>query len=210
MKNIYLFFVKLALKLHNFSVNLVDRLAIKLEGGLHPKHRLTDYHAFFLSNIGKDDVVLDLGCGNGALTHDLAIKCKFVVGVDLNPVNIKYAKEKYPGKNIEYRLADVTKEDFNRKFDVIVLSNVIEHIGDRVEFLKSIGKLAPRILIRVPTITRDWMTLYKKELGVEWKSDPTHHTEYTVKSFREEMEAAGLKVKDISVQFGEIWSVVIV
>ena len=208
MKHVYRFFMKLALKLHNFSVNLVDRLAIKLEGGLHPKHRLTDYHGFFLSNIGPDDVVLDLGCGNGALTHDLAGKCKFVVGVDLNPVNIKYAKEKYAGNNIEYRLADVTKEDFDKRFDTIVLSNVIEHIPDRVDFLKKAGKLAPKILIRVPTITRDWMTLYKKELGVEWRSDPTHYVEYTTKTFREEMEAAGLKVREINVQFGEIWAVV--
>lgn len=42
-------------------------------------------------------------------------------------------------------------------------------------------------------INRDWITLYKKELGVEWRLDPTHCTEYTLESLKEELQKAGLK-----------------
>ena len=55
---------------------------------------------------------------------------------------------------------------------------------------------------------REWLVLYKKELGIEWRLDLTHFTEYTEASFREEMNQAGYQVESLSVQFGEIWAVV--
>ena len=55
-------------------------------------------------------------------------------------------------------------------------------------------------------INRDWITLYKKELGVEWQLDKTHHTEYTLETFKRELEQAGLSLEKYSIQFGEIWA----
>ena len=92
-------------------------------------------------------------------------------------------------------------------FDVVVLSNVLEHIEHRIEFLKRIKHLAPLFLIRVPMIDRDWITLYKKELGLEWRLDTTHFTEYTFDAFAEELRAVGLEITSHSIQFGEIWAV---
>jgi 2-polyprenyl-3-methyl-5-hydroxy-6-metoxy-1,4-benzoquinol methylase len=204
----YRILTKFALKLHNFSYKLSAKLAIKAEGGLHPKHRITNYHQFFVDNINKSDRVLDIGCGNGALTFDLARKAKFVVGIDLNEKNIEVAKRKYKAKNIEYKVGDATKDLSEEKYDVIVLSNVLEHIKNRVEFLRKLKKLAPTILIRVPMINRDWITLYKRELGVEWRSDKTHYVEYTLETFKEELVKAGLNLESYSIQFGEIWAVV--
>ena len=57
-------------------------------------------------------------------------------------------------------------------------------------------------------INRDWITLYKKELGVEWRLDKTHYIEYTLESFKEELKKAGLNLEKYSIQFGEIWAVV--
>lgn len=206
-RKIYKFLAKIALQLHSLFYKLSSILAIKAEGGLHPKHRLMDYHKFFVENVDPEETVLDIGCGNGALSYDLSKKAKKVIGVDLNEKNIKLAKEKYLSQNIEYIIGDVTKNLPNERFDAIVLSNILEHIEDRVEFLQKIKKLAPKILIRVPMINRDWITLYKKELGVEWRLDPTHYTEYTLKSLKEELQKAGLKIDKFSIQFGEIWAV---
>ena len=77
----------------------------------------------------------------------------------------------------------------NQKFDVIILSNVLEHIENRIEFLQKIKNLAPKILIRVPMINRDWITLYKKELGVEWRLDKTHYIEYTLESSKQKLKS---------------------
>ena len=46
----------------------------------------------------------------------------------------------------------------------------------------------------------------KKELGVEWRLDPTHETEYTLETFAEEMSAANFRIDHLEVRWGEIWS----
>lgn len=204
----YKFFVKLALRLHSFSYKLASVLAIKAENGLHPKHRLMNYHQFFLDHIAQGDRVLDIGCGNGALAFDLAQKAKEVTAIDLVPNNIEKAKDRFLKSNISYRVADATTFSPHQTFDVVVLSNVLEHIEHRVEFLQNIKHLAPIFLIRVPMINRDWITLYKKELGVEWRLDKTHFTEYTLDAFQTELAQTEFHFKEYSVQFGEIWVVV--
>jgi len=210
MKNkIYKILAKVALRLHNFSYRLSTRFAIKAEGGLHPKHRIMNYHKFFVDNVNSSDMVLDIGCGNGALSYDLAQKAKKVVGIDINKENIKIAKKKYSAPNIEYLVGDAIKDLPNQQFDAIILSNVLEHIENRIEFLKKLKNLAPKILIRVPMANRDWITLYKKELEVEWRSDPSHFIEYTLESFKKELQKADFKIINHSIQFGEIWAVVV-
>ena len=209
MKNkIYKNLVRLALELHNFSYKLASQLAIRAEGGLHPKHRLMNYHKFFVDNITESDTVLDVGCGNGALSYDIAKKAKKIIGIDLNKENIKTAKKKYSAINIEYIIGDATKDLPNQKFDAVILSNVLEHIERRTDFLRKIKKLAPKILIRVPMLDRDWITLYKKELNIEWRLDNTHFIEYTLESFQEELQKAEVKIEKYSIQFGEIWAII--
>lgn len=210
MKSLYKLLLILSLKFSNFLYKLISFLAIKSEGGLHPKHRLIDYHKFFLDNISKDDEVLDIGCGNGALAYDVAKKAKFVTGIDISDKNINKAKNKYILSNIKYIRGDATKDLNREKFNVIIVSNVLEHIEDRVSFMKSIKGLASKYLIRVPMFDRDWVTLYKKELGIEWRLDLTHYTEFTKKSFEQEIADAGYTIDSISIQFGEIWAKLIV
>ncbi|MGR3292443.1 MAG: class I SAM-dependent methyltransferase [Candidatus Scalindua sp.] len=208
MKKIfYIFLNKLTLRLHNFIYKLSSRFAIKAEDGIHPKHRLMNYHQFFIDNIENNDRVLDIGCGNGALAFDLAKKAERVVAIDMNQQNIGTAKEKYSSGNIEYFIGNVTNYNFPEEFNVAVLSNVLEHIDNRLNFLRKINDLVPKILIRVPMIDRDWITLYKKDLGVEWRLDPTHYIEYTLESLKGELKRAGISLEKYSIQFGEIWGV---
>lgn len=196
------------LRLDNFIYQIVSSLATKLENGLHPKHRLMNYHNFFIANINNNDTILDIGCGNGSLAYDLAKKAKKITAIDLNEKNIAKAKKNYSSENIEYIIGDAISYEFTERFDVVILSNVLEHIKQRIEFLRKIKHLAPKILIRVPMINRDWITLYKKELRIEWRLDKTHDVEYTLENFQKELSTANLYLKNYSVQFGEIWAVV--
>jgi len=43
----------------------VDLAAIAYEGGVHPKHRLTRYHDFFVERVRTGELVLDIGSGKG-------------------------------------------------------------------------------------------------------------------------------------------------
>ena len=86
--------------------------------------------------------------------------------------------------------------------------SMLEHIERRVEFLRDVqSRLSPsRWLIRVPMFDRDWRPSLRKELGLFAYSDPTHYTEYTVESFRAEMREAGLGIRHLQVNWGEIWA----
>ena len=97
MKKIYKFLLKMALKMHSFSYKLISFLSIKYEDGLHPKHRLIGYHEFFMHNVGKEDSVLDIGCGNGSLAKDVAKCAKSVMGIDFDPKVIEKAKRLVDG-----------------------------------------------------------------------------------------------------------------
>ena len=99
-----------------------------------------NYHKFFVDNIDENDLVLDIGCGNGALSYDIAKKAKKVVGIDLNEKNISFAKERYSKENIEW--GDALKDLPDERFDVIIMSNVLEHIENRVEFLRRLREKA--------------------------------------------------------------------
>jgi SAM-dependent methyltransferase len=192
--------IKLLLWVDNFIYKLISYLAIKREG-LHPKHRLTNYHKFFTDNVSKKDTVLDIGCGNGALTYELGRNCKTITGIDI--------KTKYPYEcagNVEIIRGDVLDWKLP-KYDTIVLSNVLEHIKDRFNLLKRIHQISKKFLIRVPMIDRDWLTLYKKELGVEYRLDKGHFIEYTQQSFEQEVKEAGYKIVKLEIRFGEIYSI---
>ena len=61
-------------------------------------------------------------------------------------------------------------------------------------------------MLRVPLFEREWRVPLKKELGLEWRLDSTHETEYTLESFEEEMSRAGLRIAHLEVRWGEIWA----
>jgi len=150
-----------------------------------------------------------LGCGDGVLTLDIArTSGAKIVGVDLKEEKILVAKKLHSHPNIEYRVGDVTKEPLNEPFDVVILSNVLEHLSFRTEFLIHLCRSVKpqKILIRVPLFERDWRVPLKRELGLEWRLDPTHEVEYTIESFGKEIAAAGLQIIHQEVRWGEIWS----
>lgn len=194
--------------LHNFIYFLIGQLATRMNNGFNPKHSIMQYHDFFVRNVAATDHVLDIGCGIGYVADTVAQKAKKVIGIDFHEPSIEKANRRFQRKNLEYIVGDATTYKFDDTFDVVILSNVLEHIDHRVDLLKKVKKLAPKLLIRVPMFNRDWLTPYKKSIGAEWRLDHTHTIEYTVETFTEEIKAAGLRIEECSVQFGEIWAVI--
>lgn len=180
---------------------------------IHPKHRLTEYHKFFISKIKPQENVLDLGCGYGAVAYSIAqcIQGK-VLGIDIDAESIKKAKDQFSLNNLEFEIGDGCNICKRKGFETIVLSNVLEHINDRINFLKNCNiRIKPkRWLIRVPMKNRDWSVALRDELGLYSYLDQDHKTEYTKDSFLHEIQAAGMTVKTLDIQWGEIWAEVLV
>ena len=133
-----------------------------------------------------------------------------VFGIDLNKENINFARSHYRNANLKFMHGDALSALPNETFDVIILSNILEHIDKRVGFLKKIIKqLKPkRLIIRVPLFERDWRVPLKKELGIDYRLDSTHYIEYTQEEYLEELNQAGLEATNTEFRWGEIWSVV--
>jgi len=177
--------------------------------GVHTKHRHTRYHEFFVARVRPGERVLDVGCGNGTVAYDLVKKTGAeVVGIDCSTENITQAQNRYQHQKLQFMVGDVLKDLPNEHFDVIILSNVLEHLEARLPFLRRVqDKVNPsRVLIRVPLYDRDWRVPLKQELGVEWRLDSTHEIEYTLESFAQEMNEARLKIIHQEVRWGEIWA----
>lgn len=209
-------FIRQILKLHSFCYEVSGGMAIKVEGGVHPKHRIMRYKEWFVDNIDKNDVVLDVGCNTGMMPEEMSKKANFVYGIEIESRLIKEAKDKRRKKNIEFICADATTYDYTqcRPISCVTLSNVLEHIECRVDFLRSLIRQITwqdvadkKLLVRVPMVDRDWITVYKKELGVDYRLDPTHYTEYTYEQFERELMQSGVSVLSCHVRFGEIYAI---
>jgi len=188
---------------------LQGRMSVVHGDGVHSKHRHMRYHDFFVNRVGNNETVLDIGCGIGAVSFDVALKAGAkVVAIDLSHANISIAQEKYVHQNIEYVAGDVLKALPGSKFDVVIMSNVLEHLPNRSTFLNNVTEStgARRLLLRVPLFERDWRVPLKKELGMEWRLDKTHYTEYTIEQFEQEMKDAKLNIKHQEIRWGEIWA----
>ena len=191
---------------------ILNERAIYYGNGIHPKHYLTKYHNFFIDRIENGETVVDIGCGLGAVAVDIASihKKSFVIGIDINKDNIEKArqlKKKNALKNIIFKCDDFNNQS-GLKADVVILSNVLEHIYDRRYFLQNIIKktCAKKYLIRVPLFERDWQIPLRKELGISYFSDTDHKVEHKLEEFKSEIFNSNLKIKEISTIWGEIWA----
>jgi SAM-dependent methyltransferase len=194
--------------LDNLLYRAISVASVWYDGGLHVKHRLTGYHDFFVERVAPGERVLDIGCGHGALAADLARRCQATVtGVDQDPAAIRSARSRHPGPGLTFVEADAHALPAG-PYDVVILSNVLEHLEGRVVFLQeTIARAgARRLLVRVPLFERDWRVPLKRELGVDFRLDPTHCIEYTVAEFEAEIAAAGLVIAESQVRWGEIWA----
>ncbi|MCT7949799.1 methyltransferase domain-containing protein [Ancylothrix sp. C2] len=73
--------------------------------------------------------VLDLGCGNGSLTHIIAQQGYDVVGLDSSEQGITIAQQSFPEcKFIEADIYDQPPSDLLNTFDIVIGVEVIEHL----------------------------------------------------------------------------------
>lgn len=98
--------------------------------------------------------VLDVGCGTGAnLTAPLAQQFPGTsfVGIDSDPASIAYASRENPAGNAQYFVEAAFGD--TGTFDLVIASEVIEHVEDPDAFLNSLrGFLAPdgKLVLTLP------------------------------------------------------------
>jgi len=131
---------------------------------------------------------LDIGCGNGIFRKQVEKQygCE-IAGCDLNFSELSVAslgRGPLYFYNIHQR-----REDFKEEFSTIFLLDVIEHIKDPIDFLKSVSfhlKPGGSLIINVPALQYLY-SKYDDILG--------HNKRYTLKLLKKELSAAGFCLK---------------
>ena len=146
--------------------------------------------------------ILEIGCGGGA-TGALALqekKCSVYCGVELSPS----AAERARGKITQVVAGDVEKIELPwapGTFDVLILSEVLEHLVDPWAVLKKLRPLIKsggRVLASSPNVAH-YKTLLMLFRG-NWMltdsglMDRTHLRWFTPISYRELFESSGFQV----------------
>lgn len=95
--------------------------------------------------------ICEVGCGAGEVLKQLQDRldssCRFV-GYDISPDALELCRPR-ANERLEFRLADILKED-SRRFDLLVVLDVIEHVEDYFTLLRGIKARAEYKIFHIP------------------------------------------------------------
>ena len=125
--------------------------------------------------------VVDMACGEGYGTAELAQRAARVTGVDANPEAFEHARLKYtrPGVSFERDLV----ESWSGECDAVVFLQTIEHVENPKEVLEHFKSIASAAYVSTPNV----LTLAPE--GAERSGNPWHVKEYRASEFRELCES---------------------
>jgi cyclopropane fatty-acyl-phospholipid synthase-like methyltransferase len=129
-----------------------------------------------LANVTKDDVVYDLGCGDGALVIAAAKRGARAVGVDIDPDRIKEATEKVRAAGVQDRVTLIRGDIFDPQIKIGDASVVTLYL------LQSLNeKLKPRLQTELKKGSR--VVSHAFSMGADWPPEKTETVDGTTVYF---------------------------
>ena len=150
---------------------------------------------------------LDIGCGGGLLAEPLARLGAEVTGIDPVASSIETARwhAAEVGLEIDYEpIAVEAVERSGRRFELVVASEVVEHVADVPEFLAALAAVTrPGGLVVLSTLNRSRASFVKAIVGAEyvlgWLPRGTHDWRrfLTPAELGRELRGVGLRPVDL-------------
>jgi len=144
----------------------------------------------------RPDSVLDVGCGEGVLTHQWAERVGGgrVVGIDLDDEKLRAEWATRQRPNLEFRCEEATRLSFaDGEFDLAAAIEVLEHVPDPEATLAEMARVAGRrLLVSVPREPL-WRGVNMAR-GAYWRSlgnTPGHVNHWSRRSFTELLSRHG-------------------
>jgi hypothetical protein len=145
-----------------FYDNQPDYVAFRNDKEKQKEYKiLVDWKVRKLTGVIPDHIkfssILEIGCAFGVVLNNIADRLHIDAryGIDISGENIKTARILYPQCGFyEGTLTDYVKEKSfilkNHKHDLIVLSDIIEHIPDDLDFLKLVREVSEYVVVNLP------------------------------------------------------------
>jgi len=113
--------------------------------------------------------VLDLGCGAGFLSNDLAARGHHVTGLDTTPENLTVARLRDRTASVAYDLGDACALPYaDASFDVVCAMDLLEHVEQPARLIAGVERvLRPGGLFFFHTFNRTWQAQLIVIKGVE-------------------------------------------
>jgi SAM-dependent methyltransferase len=156
---------------------------------------------------GRYERILDAGCGNGVFSFELAKRHPeaTVLGLDLEPALVERANtiaERAGITNCSFRVADVTKLDFDGEFDLVVSVDNLEHVEDDIAAMRGLLRaLRPggKLVLHVPGYERRWFVF-----GRRVNFDVPGHVRpgYRIDELRSKLQDSGIQVDMCRATYG--------
>jgi SAM-dependent methyltransferase len=136
----------------------------------------------FAARLARNRRVLDIACGTGYGTSELACVAAQVSGIDIALDAVRFAKENFAKPNAEWVSASATQLPFaGNSFDLVVAFEVIEHLSDWPALLSEARRvLAPGGQFVVSTPNRAYYAEARSLSG----PNPYHQHEFSFSEFR--------------------------
>lgn len=165
---------------------------------------------FILENIQENSVVLDLGSNDGSISSAIASKAKKVVGIDHDLSKIAEANRHHKKDNLEFIHQDANEYLKNTaiKFDVLILSHILEHIDDPEKFILDFKSNFKFIYIELPDFDKTYLNHYRKDLKMDLiYTDADHISEFDRSEMADLLKKTNLEVVKEEYRFGimKIW-----
>lgn len=119
--------------------------------------------------------ILEIGCAEGVVLNEISkqLKIERAVGVDLSENFTKFGKKMYP--NIKFINDDFRDVDFKEnEFDIVVLSDIIEHIQEYEELLHKVKRIGRYIIFKIPIERCIYAYLLRPKIGKDHPSGHLH------------------------------------
>ena len=132
--------------------------------------------------------ILDIGCGGGLLSEPITRLGAKVTAIDASKKNIQVAKfhAKKNNLKINYLCSSPEKLNLNKKFDVVLNMEIVEHVEDLNFFIKKSSNLLKKNgLMFIATLNKTFKSYVFAIIGAEyvlrWLPIGTHDWEKFVK-----------------------------
>ena len=165
---------------------------------------------FLLERIQPSDIILDLGCYEGDMSIYLADKAQKVVGIDYDNVAITAAKKKYNKANLSFICSDAYEylNASKEKFDVIIMSHILEHLDEPEDFLRKYTPFFRHVYIELPDFDKTLLNQYRRDLNMPLiYTDGDHVSEFDRFELQDLIKRANLEIVSAEYMYGiqKIW-----